>query len=151
MGIITEQLKTKFGDRISILEKNKKRVYLETGIDQVKEVVSYIYRELGARFSTASGIDTRAGVEILYHLALDRQGLMVTVRVLVPKPELKMPSFFSIMPATEWVEREIHEMLGVDFIGHPDPRRLLLPDDWPEGVYPFRKKSFESEKEVTEK
>jgi Ni,Fe-hydrogenase III component G len=72
-------------------------------------------------------------------MAFDRLGVIVSVRVLVEKPELKMPSLTEIIPATEWIEREIHEMLGVDFIGHPNLERLLLPDDWPEGVYPFRK------------
>jgi Ni,Fe-hydrogenase III component G len=43
------------------------------------------------------------------------------------------------VPATEWIEREIHELLGVEFRNHPDMRHLLLTDDWPEGNYPLRK------------
>jgi len=37
-----------------------------------------------------------------------------------------------------WIEREMRELLGITFEGHPDPRRLLLPDNWPDGVYPLR-------------
>ncbi|HTY13647.1 MAG TPA: NADH-quinone oxidoreductase subunit C [Candidatus Omnitrophota bacterium] len=144
------KIKENFPD-LPIFEKSGRRVFVEVSPGRAKELARFVYNELGARFSTASGLDTRAGVEILYHLAIDREGLLVSLRVLVPKPELKMQSFFDIMPAVEWVEREIHEMLGVDFTGHPNLKRLLLPDDWPEGVYPFRKKTFESEKEVTEK
>jgi NADH-quinone oxidoreductase subunit C len=36
-------------------------------------------------------------------------------------------------------EREVHDILGVQFTGHPDLARLLLPDEWPDGVYPLRK------------
>ncbi|MCK4504279.1 MAG: NADH-quinone oxidoreductase subunit C, partial [Candidatus Aegiribacteria sp.] len=40
--------------------------------------------------------------------------------------------------AFNWIEREISELLGVTFTGHPDPRKLLLADNWPECVYPLR-------------
>jgi formate hydrogenlyase subunit 5 len=43
------------------------------------------------------------------------------------------------MPAAEWIEREIQDLLGIRFDGHPNPKRLILADDWPEGVYPLRK------------
>jgi NADH:ubiquinone oxidoreductase subunit C len=106
---------------------------------------------MGARMSIASGVDTRPGIEILYHMAFDKHNMIVTVKVLVKKPELEMPSFTDFMPAAEWIEREIHELLGVNFIGHPRLEKLLLPDDWQEGVYPLRKKTFESEKENIER
>jgi NADH-quinone oxidoreductase subunit C len=41
--------------------------------------------------------------------------------------------------ASDWVEREIHEMLGIKFIGHPRLTHLLLDDDWPKGDFPLRK------------
>jgi NADH:ubiquinone oxidoreductase subunit C len=71
----------------------------------------------------------------------------VTLRTFIAKPECVMPTSALLVPATEWVEREIHEMFGVNFIGHPQLETLLLPDDWPQGVFPLRKKSFESETE----
>ncbi|MHC5035633.1 MAG: NADH-quinone oxidoreductase subunit C [Planctomycetota bacterium] len=37
------------------------------------------------------------------------------------------------------MEREMNDLLGIVFEGHPDPRRLILADDWPEGVYPLRR------------
>ena len=95
----------------------------------------------------ATGIDTRLGVEILYHMTFDESEMVVSLRTLVEKPELKTESFTDVVPAVEWIERELHEMFGVDFSGHPGLDRLLLPDDWPEGEYPFRKKTFESENE----
>jgi Ni,Fe-hydrogenase III component G len=148
---LTEQINNKFKDKVDILERSKKRIYITVAKEDAKEVVKYLFTDMGARFSMATGIDTRIGIEILYHMAFDKNGTVVSIMTLVPKPELKMPTFTDIIPAAEWIEREIHEMLGVDFIGHPRLERLLLPDDWEEGVYPYRKKTFESEKENLER
>jgi len=148
---ILEEIRTKFGNKVDILVKSKKRVYVSVSIDDAKDVIGYLFRILGARMSIATGIDTRTGIEMLYHMAFDKHALVVTVRTVVEKPELKMPTLTDIIPAANWIEREIHEMLGVDFIGHPNLDRLLLPDDWEEGKYPFRKNTFESEKENLER
>jgi len=148
---ILEEIRTKFGNKVNILVKSKKRVYVSVSIDDVKDIVGYLFGILGARMSIATGIDTRTGVELLYHMAFDKHDLVLTVRTMAEKPELKMPTLTDIIPAANWIEREIHEMFGVDFVGHPGLERLLLPDDWQVGEYPFRKKSFDSEKENTEK
>jgi NADH:ubiquinone oxidoreductase subunit C len=148
---ISEQIKDKFKDKVEIFEKSKKRTYVSAAKDDTKDVVRYLVANMGARFSIATAIDTRLGIELLYHLAFDKDGILVSVRTLAEKPEIKMPTFSDMIPGAEWIEREIHEMFGVDFIGHPNLERLLLPDDWEEGVYPFRKKTFESEKENPER
>jgi NADH:ubiquinone oxidoreductase subunit C len=149
---IVEQIKAQFKDKVEILEKSKKRFYVTVSSrEDAKEVVRYLFKDLGARMSIASGVDTRPGIEILYHMVFDKHNMIVTVKILVKKPELKMPTFTDFMPAAEWIEREIHELLGVDFIGHPRLETLLLPDDWEPGVFPLRKKTFESEKENVER
>lgn len=148
---IVEEIKAQFKEKVDIFEKSKKRIYVMVAKEDAKEVVRYLFRDLGARMSIASGVDTRPGIEILYHMVFDKHNMIVTVKVLVKKPELKMPTFTDFMPAAEWIEREIHELLGVDFIGHPRLETLLLPDDWEPGVFPLRKKTFESEKENEER
>lgn len=148
---VIEEIRTKFGNKVGITQKSKKRVYVNVSVSDAKDVVAYLFRTLGARMSIATGIDTRTGIEMLYHMAFDKFDLMVTVRTTVEKPGLKMPTLTDAIPAANWIEREIHEMLGVDFTGHPNLDRLLLPDDWRDGEYPFRKKSFDSETENAEK
>ena len=49
------------------------------------------------------------------------------------------PSVTPLVPAAHWYEREVQDLLGLEPEGHPDPRRLVLHDDWPDGVYPLRK------------
>ncbi|MFA6549299.1 MAG: NADH-quinone oxidoreductase subunit C [Candidatus Margulisiibacteriota bacterium] len=137
--MIIEQIKERFGNKVEVFEKSPKRIYITISKDNAKELVRYMFRDLGARFSIASGVDTRPAVEILYHMAFDKHDLILTVRVAVEKPALEISTFSDFMPAAEWIEREIHEMFGVNFIGHPKLETLLLADDWPAGVYPLRK------------
>jgi Ni,Fe-hydrogenase III large subunit/Ni,Fe-hydrogenase III component G len=48
------------------------------------------------------------------------------------------PSLVPVLPAVHWDEREAMDLLGIAPLGHPDPRRLVLPDDWPAGLHPLR-------------
>jgi NADH-quinone oxidoreductase subunit C len=134
-----ERLQKKFGAQVQIEERSPKRIYVLTERSALLDVTRFMFQELGARLCTATGVDTRWGVEILYHFSLDSQGMIVSVKVLAEKPFLQMDSVASFLPAANWIEREINEMFGVEFLGHPDMRRLLLPDDWPEGEYPHRR------------
>jgi len=115
------------------------RVYVEIRPETVVEAAQLMFEEIGARLQIATGIDSGAGIEVMYHWALDDENCVVTVWVTVPYDDLQLPSIADFCPAAEWIEREIWELLGVDFIGHPDMRHLLLSDDWPEGNYPLRK------------
>lgn len=148
---IIEEIKNKYGGKVKILEKSKKRVFVNAEQGDAKELVSWLFQDMKARFSIATAIDVRIGVEILYHMAFDQQGVLVSVRTVIPKPELAMPTLTDVIEGANWIEREIHEMLGVNFIGHPNLKRFLLPDDWPEGEYPYRKKTYGSEQENAER
>ena len=107
-------------------------------------MAKFLFKELSFRFSTASGIDTPLGIEILYHFSDDKSGKIITLRTLIKdKKEPKIQSITPIIKGAEWIEREIWELLGVNFIGHPNLKHLLLIDDWPEGKFPLRKEKDE--------
>ena len=93
----------------------------------------------GARLATVTGIDVRDGTELLYHLCFDTDCYTATLKVLVPRSTDAMDSITPWLPGAEFIEREIQDLLGVSFHGHPRPERLILSDDWPEGVYPLRR------------
>lgn len=61
----------------------------------------------------------------------------LAIKAMLPKSNLRMPSSTPIYRAAQWHERECAEMFGITFAGHPDPRHILLPDDWV--GYPLRK------------
>ena len=138
---LTQQIKDKFSNKLISFEKHSsRRIYLEAKPADIKEIITYIFSDLKARFVTISGVDTFKGMEILYHFSFDTTGEMVTVRILLPdKNKLEIESMSSIIKGAEWIEREIFELLGVKFLGHPNLKRLLLADDWPEGQYPLRR------------
>ncbi|HVS94292.1 MAG TPA: NADH-quinone oxidoreductase subunit C [Mucilaginibacter sp.] len=95
--------------------------------------------------SCLSGVDYGVDVNrfgVVYHLASIPYQTTLTLKISKEnsRDEDDLPSFPSITPvygAANWHEREAYEMIGIFFEGHPDLRRLLLPDDW-EG-YPLRK------------
>ena len=140
MGALIEDLKKALGDKIlDITQPRENRIYLRVSPDNAKEVVEYLFFDYKCKFSTASGMDIREGIEIVYHLAREDKNMMINVKSLLPYPNPSMESIGKRIPALNWIEREMHEMLGVEFKGHPDMRRLLLADSFPEGKYPLRK------------
>jgi len=116
---------------------NRMYVYIEG--ENLPEAVRLLFDELSGRYVILTGVDTPAGVEVLYHFSFDGVGLVVTLRVLLDKDKPEIDSITPIVRGAEWIEREIHELLGVEFVGHPNMRRLILAEDWPEGVYPLRR------------
>ena len=137
---ILEEIKQRLKHKISNwYEHNPKRIYFSVDKKEIKEVARVIFKDLGLRYAIATGTDTPAGFEILYHFSDDNTGLIISARVLIEdKQNPEIDSLADISPAFNWIEREIWEMLGIKFIGHPNLKRLLLADDWPEGKYPLR-------------
>jgi len=133
-------IRKKFGGVLKdVFERSDRRVYITVDKEDVPAVCRYMFESLGGRLATASGIDTRSGIEILYHFMYPLEHRMITVKTKVKKPSPEIESIGVFLPAAIWIEREIYDILGVVFTNHPDPRRLILADDWPEGVYPLRR------------
>ncbi len=65
--------------------------------------------------------------------------VIATLRVSVAYHDATLPTICPIIPSATLYERELQEMFGITVQGTPETRRLLLPDDWPEHVYPLRK------------
>jgi Ni,Fe-hydrogenase III component G len=136
------------GSIVELFDKSAKRVYVEIKPEALVPVATHIFKERGARFHIASGVDTRRHIEVLYHFSIEDLNLLITVRVKLDKEDPRVDSLTSVFKGSAWIEREIHELLGVDFEGHPDLRRLLLAPEWPEGVYPLRRDYQEWDKKA---
>jgi NADH-quinone oxidoreductase subunit C len=82
------------------------------------------------------GIDAER-FEVVVNVLSMEQRRRVRVRVQVPESDPTLPTLFELWPGTEAMEREVWDMFGIAFTGHPDLTRILMPEDW-EG-HPLRK------------
>ncbi|MDI6839648.1 MAG: NADH-quinone oxidoreductase subunit C [bacterium] len=138
MDELEKEIRGKF-EVLSWLPHSPRRVYIEIDRKKITDMAHFLYEEKGMRLSTVTGTDTRRGVELLYHFSLDSFGVIYSIRVIVPKDELKIDSLATFLPAANWIEREIHELLGVNFEGHPNLKPLLTAEEWQSSRYPLRR------------
>ncbi len=81
-------------------------------------------------------------IELVYHLWSYARREERVVKIDLPRAQPELPSVADVWRAAEWYEREQFDLFGVAFLGHPDLRRILLPDDWP--GHPMRKDYVEA-------
>ncbi|HEY3364091.1 MAG TPA: NADH-quinone oxidoreductase subunit C [Symbiobacteriaceae bacterium] len=96
----------------------------------------------GARFVMTVGTDLRPqgqGFEVRHFFTHKETGVATTLVVPVPEADPNLPTISGVTPAALWAERELYDMLGIKAEGHPDLRRLVVSDDWPDDVFPLRK------------
>lgn len=137
---VFEGIRARFGkDLLKAELRSPKRAYLAVRPEGLTRVAGHLVRELKARFNTASGVDMGDRLEVLYHFTIESLNLVISLRVTPSGDCPELDSLTPLFPAANWIEREIHEMLGIRFRNHPDLRRLLLPDEWPDGVHPLRR------------
>jgi Ni,Fe-hydrogenase III component G len=86
--------------------------------------------------STIIGEDMRDHLLLSYPFAGE---VVVILQVKIDRDKPEVPSLAPLIPGSLVYERELHDILGIVPIGHPDLRRQVLPEDWPQGVYPLRK------------
>jgi Ni,Fe-hydrogenase III component G len=94
-------------------------------------------------------VEGKGNLEVLYHFCSGP--VIATLRVALPYKKAKIESICDILPSATLYEREAAELLGIDFIGTPSTEHLLLPDNWPTGVYPLRKTFTGLEKKAKER
>lgn len=108
----------------------------------MRSVADGLVNQLQARFLISVGTDRRplsGDFGIIHIFSLDRDHLYVLLESPIPEDDLRVDSITPVVPGADWAEREFQDAVGVHPEGHPDPRRLLLPDDWPEGIHPLRR------------
>lgn len=99
----------------------------------------YLFKSEGYRFIIASAMHTRRGYEIYYHFSLDADGIILSLHVILDTEKPHIESLSNMFSASNWIEREMHELFGIDFLHHPNQEKLLSEGNWAEGVYPYRK------------
>jgi len=112
--------------------------------DAFRQAVELIARlQEYPHLSIISSSDLGDRIGLIYHFTIyygqHLKELSLGLCLSLPKNDLKIPTITDLIPGAIFTERETQEMMGVEVVGIPDDRRLFLPDDFPEGVYPWRK------------
>jgi formate hydrogenlyase subunit 5 len=109
---------------------------------ELPDMAMFLDTALDARFVISVGTDLRrlgSGFRVDHIFSQDARKTWIVLRAHVDADDPVVPSITPRVPAAAWAEREFQDMLGIRADGHPDPRRLVLSDDWPAGIHPLRR------------
>lgn len=137
-----KKIKTKFGDLISELPEFRGEFSVTLAdAEKIAEVCRYAKNDLDFNYLVdITSIDNYGDDPrwtIIYHLRGLRNGCEVRIKTNVSEEKSKLPSVISVWSTANWHEREIYDMMGIHFSGHPDLRRILMWDGYP--YFPLRK------------
>lgn len=150
---ISDKIVEKFGDKVEVGFVKEDRVRINVGREHVHDVAEFIRDGLNYdHVESVSGVDYPQDneIEVVYHIgsytdsSLARQILVLATRApretnpIPGNDATRLPTLRDVFYSVEFHEREVFEMFGVFFEGHPDNRRLLLPEDWAD-LPPLRK------------
>ena len=139
---VLDELTQRFGAQIEQAHAPRpNELYLHTAVMLAGALCSLLYKKFQARLAGVFAEDARAEQNaffVYYLYALDSAHAFVFVRVPVSPEKPELPSLANAIPAVNWQEREVQDLFGLKLVGHPNPRRCALHDDWP-AVHPLRK------------
>jgi Ni,Fe-hydrogenase III large subunit/Ni,Fe-hydrogenase III component G len=142
MSVFFEAIQQKFGALIqSMSAECEEEVYLHVADPDIRAHVECLRTEFEARLVTVFAEDRRPAESVFFnYYVFERKGdtryLVVRAPIQADHPEF--PSLAAEQPAVNWQEREIQDWFGLKAVGHPNPRRVALHDNWPD-VHPLRK------------
>ena len=133
----TEELILQVFRGLPVQMKRDRRIFISVPKDDLLKTINILSSELNVQhLSTITARDTGSEIEILYHFLLN--GVVITVRTACSRDDPTVNTIVNIFPGAVLYERELNDILGIVPKGHPDLKRLVLPDDWV-GGYPLRK------------
>ncbi len=145
MNPTVESLRRAFGDKVgrALVSCNQTIVHVDRG--SVAEVLRWLKETPDEDYNYLVDVtaveyrDPERPIEVVYQLRSMARGAEIRVKADLPKDqELVVASVVPIWRAADWLEREVYDMFGITFAGHPDLRRLLMWETYAEG-YPLRK------------
>lgn len=106
--------------------------YLRISSEEILPLMQTLREKYGMNYlANLTAVDYGEEFEVVYHLyAIPDNGLKLTVKTRVPREKAELSSVFTIYPTADWQEREIFDLMGIRFSGHPNLIRVLLPDDF---------------------
>ncbi len=145
-GVVTVIIEILKGNDAKILRHDEKVILAQVPNDKLRTTAELLFKA-GCYYATGVGVDERLlGVGFsMYHIFnCEAEKRYIILKAVASN--LKIPSITPVISGANWAEREAMDMVGIFFDEHPEPLRLILPDDWPEGVYPLRKEFHYNER-----
>ncbi len=140
---VIQEMREKFGEGLRAAEEPAPgALYLTVDKEIIRPASRHLQDKLDARFVISAGIDrlaTEGCLSVTHIFSRDKERQFVCLRADVSENGAEVDAITPDVTGASWSEREFQDLVGVKAKGHPDPRRLVLPDDWPEGVHPLRK------------
>ncbi len=134
-----ETVKEVLGDLGAVEAVRWNRVKVTTTIEKVREAILRAESILSCdHLVQISAADNGKSLELIYHLTGPHR-LVIALAIDIPRDKPEVPTTSDILPPAGIYERQIHDLLGITFRGHPALKRIILNEDWPEGEYPLRK------------
>jgi Ni,Fe-hydrogenase III component G len=137
---IVDELKNRFpGGILKVGELREGQLLVELRREDLPRVMEYAHNTLEGQFLTMVGadyVDSLNRFIVDYVLGWYGQGAVIIFRAGVPRGDESFPASTPLIPVADWYEREVKETLGLNPVGHPNPRKLLTSDDWPEDIFP---------------
>ena len=139
---LAQQLKARFGDLISEPAEFRGELTVTVADAQrVAEVAAFCKAELGFDYlvdlSGVDGYGEDPRWTLVYELFSHAQNVSLRLKTSVSEEKSELPTVCGVWRTADWHEREVYDMMGVRFSGHPDLRRILMWDGYP--YYPLRK------------
>lgn len=150
---LLDRLKKRFGDKITGGNMQALDPWIEVAPAAIEEVSRYLRDEKDLRFNylncisgvdyleldpkKAAKVDWKPHFELVYHLWSLVHKHSLVLKIILPRwrddvagrlPQV--PTVSGVWRGADWHEREVYDLSGVEFLGHPDPRRILCPEDW---------------------
>lgn len=142
-GALADRLKAQFPE-LQVNPVPTGGYEVKATLEQYLDVVRYMRDQLGFNYgSCITAVDWQDRLELLVQLYPLQEGMLNPPLFLVkvdglPREGAVVPSITPLYPGLDWHERETYDMYGISFEGHPNPRRILLPDNW-QGGHPLLK------------
>lgn len=134
-----DRLEKNFGKAVhEVRVKSMNRATVTIHPEQIVSISQFLCQELQFRFIIATALETSRGIEIFYHFSRDSSGLILNLQVILDKIKPEIESLTGLFEAANWIEREMHEIIGISFRNHPNLEKLISEGNWAEGVYPYR-------------
>jgi Ni,Fe-hydrogenase III large subunit/Ni,Fe-hydrogenase III component G len=132
------RLQERMGQSVQITLSHLGKASIQVEAGKARDVVkTMLETDAGVGISALTGLDLGEKIGLMYHLRAKRA--LFTLVTEVSKENPTAQSITDLIPGANFHEREAADLFGVTFEGHPNLRRLVLPDDWPNDLYPLRK------------